>query len=451
MKCFFPVISPIKFVKEAVEGISWKLNKAQTKNLLLMVSAIFLCQSMCISTIVTSLLGTVSKTALSHFFSYARLDGYVLMQNAVSWAINRMGLQMARFRIAIDDTMKHHSKGCRKIANVYWLFDHVLGTCCKAKCIVFAYVVISERIRFPIGWRVYKKDGPKKWELALELIDDILKYKVQIGVVLFDSWFCVKGFIKGIEKRKLCFIGDMKSNRIGEYTEQDSQKNVSLSFAKLFESGKCLIKEIILGLKSNNAERAVKALYKTYSTVARVKAFDGKYLIVKSVDLRTNAIKIFVCNNLNWDAKKVLEEYSFRWIIEEFFANAKGLCGLEEACIRSEQGGAIALFLVSFVDLLISLELLKVVHNDSKGKLQTVSAIFATVAEENLENLLESQLENPDKFQKIIEGWLELTKKKKNQSRRERKVLIEISEQIFQNDSINAALDDRKDQLAEAI
>ena len=93
---------------------------------------------------------------------------------------------------------------------------------------------------------------------------------------------------------------------------------------------------------------AVDDTMKHHSMVAYVSALKGKYLIVHSIDRRTGASKTFVCNERSWEAQKVLGEYSYRWMIEEFFGNAKGLCHLEEACIRSEQGGALALFLVSY-------------------------------------------------------------------------------------------------------
>jgi hypothetical protein len=76
-------------------------------------------------------------------------------------------------------------------------------------------------------------------------------------------------------------------------------------------------------------------------------------------------------------------------LIEEFFKNVKGFFGLEKACIRSEQAGALTLMLVSFADLLLSIQLWKNVHESSEKKLLTVSAIIAKAEYENISNLLE--------------------------------------------------------------
>ena len=420
-----PILQPLGFVQDAFQRLDCKINIRQKKNLILIVTAMFLVGSMCLSTISLALVNVISTSALSHCFSYSGLNGQSLMASAVKWGIRTMNIGNMSARIAIDDTMKHHSKGCRCIDGVYWLFDHVLETYCNSKCIVFIYLIVNERIRFPIGWRVYRQGGKSKWKLAVELIDEALDYGVNISVVLFDSWFCVKGFIKQLERRNLKFIGDLKSSNHLEYgVENELWAKIQLSVKELFEYGTPLLKEVWLGLKSNADKRPSRALYKTLSTVAYVKAFEGRYKVVKSTDQRTQSCKVFVTNELTWEAQKILEEYSFRWMIEEFFGNAKGFNGFEEACIRSEQGGAIMLFLVSFVDLLISIKLWKSVHKGSEVTLPTVSAIYATAAEESLQNLLVAS-EDSNKLREVLGVWLEMLGKKKLQGRRERKALVE--------------------------
>lgn len=425
MQLPFPVLNPLSFVQDAVRQLDYRLNKCQMKNLILVLSAIIIGGSMNLTLISLTLLRGISTSTLSHFFSYSGVNGELLMASAVRWVIRLMNLSTIPVRLAVDDTLKHHSKGCRTVKGVYWLFDHVLQTYCNAQCIVFVYLVVNERIRFPIGWRVYRKGGPSKWKLAVELIDVAIDHGIKISVVLFDSWFCVRGFIKQLEKRKLRFIGDVKGSNVAEYgVEGKPWQTVQLTLNQLLTSGMPVIKEVQVGLKSNHDDHPPKVLYKTYSTVAYVQAFSGKYLIVKSIDQRTQSCKIFITNELSWEAQKVLEEYSYRWMIEEFFGNTKGLCGLEEACIRSEQGGALALFLVSFVDLLVSIQLWKGVHGSSEGKLPTVSAIFAGAVEENLHNLLLTH--ESDKMSRMLEIWLQVLKKKQSKTRRERRRLVVI-------------------------
>ncbi len=84
------------------------------------------------------------------------------------------------------------------------------------------------------------------------------------------------------------------------------------------------------------------------------------------------------------------------------------------------------LFLVSFVDLLISIKLWKSVLDDSEGTLPTVYAMYATAAEENLQNLLVAS-EDSNRLREVLRVWLKLLGKKKLQVRRERKTLVEIT------------------------
>ena len=120
-------------------------------------------------------------------------------------------------------------------------------------------------------------------------------------------------------------------------------------------------------------------------------------------------------------------------MIEEFFRNTKQLFGLEGASIRSEQGGAIKLFLVSFADLLVSLQLWKSVQGSSQKILPTVSAILGHAAEENLRVLLGTK--EQEVLNQIIENWLAICLAEQKKVRRQRRVLGETVGVYQQNDN----------------
>ena len=52
-------------------------------------------------------------------------------------------------------------------------------------------------------------------------------------------------------------------------------------------------------------------------------AFPGKYRLVQSIAPDKGTVKYFLSNELNWEAKRIVCAYSCRWVIEEFFRNAK--------------------------------------------------------------------------------------------------------------------------------
>jgi hypothetical protein len=304
----------------------------------------------------------------------------------------------------------------------------VIGASGNAKCIVFAYLVVNDAIRFPIGWRVYKKGGPKKWELALELVDEALALNLSIDSVLFDSWYCVAGVIKGLKKRKIHWISELKSSHavvIHVRSDSGRVRHISMNVAQFLRTSFFTRKEVNLGIGLEGKERPSKILYKTVEATVHVKALGSLCKLILSTDQRSGAQKILITDELSWESQKVLSDYSRRWLIEEFFKNAKGTYGLEDAYIRSEQGGALALFLVSFVDILISIRLWESIQKGSSKALPTVSAILAEFQEENIREL-RTLLEDETQRQRIIESILASIERQKKKTRKSRKVLQEI-------------------------
>jgi IS4 transposase len=64
-------------------------------------------------------------------------------------------------------------------------------------------------------------------------------------------------------------------------------------------------------------------LHITKVLTVRLNAISGKHRIVESHDPATQTIKYLLTNRLAWEATKIISVYSHRWVIEEFFKNAK--------------------------------------------------------------------------------------------------------------------------------
>ena len=127
-----PVTKPLSFISEAISSLECKLTKTQQATLAILLSSLFLLGSLTLSTIAAGWLMTFTVNRLSHFLKYSPLSASVVLLAAIRWGLAYMGMQKATCRLVIDDTMEHHSKGCKTIANVYWLFDHVIGSCINA-------------------------------------------------------------------------------------------------------------------------------------------------------------------------------------------------------------------------------------------------------------------------------------------------------------------------------
>jgi hypothetical protein len=151
----------------------------------------------------------------------------------------------------------------------------------------------------------------------------------------------------------------------------------------------------------------------------------GKHRIVQSIDPTQHTTKYFLTDQLTWEASKIISVYSHRWVIEEFFRNAKQLSDMEGATIRSEQGVTLALCLVSWIDSLFHFENYK---HRTAGELSkesvTIPSIVRQAQYENLEAFVE-RVKNDEDF---VNRWCEVEKKYISRKRKPRKELIVIED-----------------------
>lgn len=89
--------------------------------------------------------------------------------------------------------------------------------------------------------------------------------------------------------------------------------------------------------------------------------------------------KYLITNDLRLEVQAILENYSWRWLIEEFFGDEKKLLDFEGARVRNYQAGAITLLTLSCADLLLSLEIFKLSQANSQSRPLTVSSMIAKV------------------------------------------------------------------------
>jgi len=116
--------------------------------------------------------------------------------------------------LIIDDTViaKPYSK---ELDLLSWIFSpsdrqYLLG-------INVVFVIWTDgNTRFPIGFRIWYKDGRKtKIDLAMELLTEAMKiYKIKPGYVLMDSFYPAAKLLKMIRKFGWHWIAKIKSNRL---------------------------------------------------------------------------------------------------------------------------------------------------------------------------------------------------------------------------------------------
>jgi hypothetical protein len=202
-----PILKPIQFVESAIHSCLSKLfSKPQLSNFIWLVSAIILGQRFSLSHIENLLLGRKSDNAFSWFLSRSKIDLQKVWQALLLHAIQTFGAAGCSGRFIVDDTIAKNSKFCRFIEGVCSLYDHSTGAYVKGKCFVFLYFAVNDKIRFPIGWKIYVPNQKTKYTLALELIDEALANGIRCSYVLVDSWFAVAPFLDVLNDKKLRYV-----------------------------------------------------------------------------------------------------------------------------------------------------------------------------------------------------------------------------------------------------
>ena len=407
-----PCVAIVDLIREGFEALRGVVTDLQLRNLMMIGTAVLLHSRFSLSEVSRSFLRERSVNAFSHCLKAAkfRLDdaahAYALMLH------NRYELSGGRF--IIDDTLEHHTSLCRFIHGVCRHWDHVFGKSTSAKCLVFLYYSQGGLIKFPIGWRIYFRGGKKtKNDLAIELIRKARERGFPCGVVMADSWFCVEPFVRRLQRMRLRYILDLKTNAtIRLPIEQREEKRRGRKRQKWYRT-----ENVVRVMNRVRGQREIgfigdvetgkpeKVLYELREKVCVINALPGQHKIVYSYDPRKKTEKYLITNELSWEGVKVVKEYFHRWAIEEFFRNAKQQLDMEGACVRSKQGVTITLFLVSYIDSLIHSKIAELAAGNSKSEPLTVQSIVRLAELENAERFV-SVIKSAE-GEKFLKRWIE--------------------------------------------
>ena len=420
------------------------MTNIQYQNLTLIATALVLGSKFNLTEISLMWLKEKSVSALSEFLSDAKFSTDEMQH---LYLLRTMYLyKLTKGYFIVDDTMLHNSKFCKWIHGVSIIFDHALGAILKARCIVFLYFNDGKGQKFFIDFRIfYQEDSKmpwyrkgkyvhkKKYDLAIEMIDNAIKNGFPACMVLADSWYGIEPFVKALKRLKLSYILEVTTKNKVKVLCKKPKLTATGKLAKnqfelkgFKEFFKMILSYQVCGFAANKETgKKEKVLYHAKISTVRLNAIPGKHRLVESVDPIKETTKYLLTNELTWEATKIISVYSYRWVIEEFFRNAKQLTDMEGATIRSEQGVTLALYLVSWIDSLLHYENYK---QSTAGKLTkeslTIPSIVRRLQYENLEAVLD-RVQNEEEF---VTRWLEVTRANINRNRRKSSELILMEE-----------------------
>ncbi len=449
-----PCARPLPFVVYGLSFLQFALTNIQYQNLILIATALILGSKFNLSEICRMWLKEKSVSALSEFLSDAKFSTYEMQQLYLLRILHLYKIKGGYF--IIDDTMLHHTKFCKWIHGVSILFDHAFGINLKARCIVFLYYNDGNGKKCFIDFRIYYKEDSKmpwcrgkkyvhkkKYELAIEMIEAAIDKGFPPCTVLADSWYGIEPFVKELKRLKLSYVLEITTkNKIKASCKKPkltptgklAKKQYELkSFKEYF---KTILKQEFCGFAADKQTgKKEKVLYHVKVATVRLNAIPEKHRLVESVDPTKATTKYLLTDQLTWEATKIISVYNFRWVIEEFFRNAKQLMDMEGATIRSEQGVTLALYLVSWIDFLLHYENYK---QSTAGKLTkeslTIPSIVRQLRYENLGAVLD-KAQNDEEF---VAKWLEVSRENINRNRKKHKELILLNQPNIQQEKIAA-------------
>jgi hypothetical protein len=319
-------------------------------------------------------LESADKTNLSRFFSEAPWEEETLEQERVQWLLQETRPWQSRLSgesvLALDDTLCEHVGSLFEYVDRH--YDHAENRYPLAHNLVTSHFV-SGAVRFPVGKRLYRRyEEVTRWEefmrkrlpereipkpskarnklreevepqllqdpdfavlhagfqtklaLAVQLLQEALARGVPFSVVLFDGWFLASELVNPIRAAGKDWISVVKKNRGIEtqsFVLRDAERR-PISFPKSTVS-----LETMIPLIPGSAYRPVKIgerKYWCFTFTARIPSL-GQVRLVVSFDneaLQGTAV-VLATNRTDWDSKRILRTYLWRWPIETFYQDGK--------------------------------------------------------------------------------------------------------------------------------
>lgn len=285
----------------------------------------------------------VTATFLQRQFGFSHDQLTRTLQKRFPWqqllvlVVQRLFGVLTKGCLIIDDTViaKPYAKQLQGAAFAY---------SSSLKTIVYGYHVVllcwsndcwdnknNRGVTIPLAWRFYRKDGPSKVKLAIQLLKEArTRWGIKPRCVFFDTWYAADKILRQLQEYQWPFVCQVKKNRV-----------VSAAPIKedLTEDGDSLVGAVtdqVIGLIVRN---------------------DGKF---------------FLTNDLSLSPKEVISLYGHRWPIEEVFRFLKDQLHLERCQARTRTAQETHLASCVLAYLLIQKERQNTLNQDSQ---QTMYAI----------------------------------------------------------------------------
>ena len=368
------------------------------------------------------ILDSADKTNLSRFLSEAPWRETEVNRRRIRFMLQQTKLHRHHRReslLVLDETL------CEQVGSLFDYVDrhynHGDGTYPLAHNPVTSFYV-SGPVRFPLGLRLYRRDEElTQWEaavakhvpdlkiptdkkarnrlhqqvdavllqdpefrarheqfqtkmaLAIELVEEAIRYKVPFGVVVFDTWYLAEELVQVLARRRKDWLSLLKKNRLLETAS--FQLRAANGWTLKLPGPHIAVEELVPWIPPN-AYRPVAVGDQTYwcfTLGGRIPGL-GKVRIVISFETEqlTGRYVVLVTNRVDWNAAGIIRRYLHRWPTETFYQDGKGHLGFNDYRMRSAEAIGKHWCLVFVAYSLLHLTCLPTVPGRTWGLIQTI-------------------------------------------------------------------------------
>jgi DDE superfamily endonuclease len=326
------------------------------------------------ASITRCILESADKTNLSRFLSEAPWREDEVNGRRIRLMLQQTKPHRRRRReslVAIDDTRCEHVGSLFDYVDRH--YNHRDGTYPLAHNPVTSCYV-SGPVRFPLGLRLYRRDEEltqwaaavakhfpdlpipperkarnrlhtqvdpvllqdsecrarheqfrTKIALAIDLVEEAIRRKVPLGVVVFDAWYLAEDLVRVLARRRKDWVSWLKKNR-GLETASFQLRDVN-GWALKLPGPHIAVEDLVPRIPAHAYSPVSVGGHTSWCFTLRVRIPGlGKVRIVVSFEdeVLTGRSVVLVTNRVDWSAAKIIGLYWQRWPTETFYQDSKG-------------------------------------------------------------------------------------------------------------------------------
>lgn len=437
------ISEPLPFVKEFIGALNAALKAhspvggglslAQRSWLGFCLMGILITNSVCWARLERASLGRYSLAALSWMFRRSKLPWERLLEHSVQVIVKRYGITEGC--LCLDDSDKRRSKVTQKIAYVHKLKDKASGGFIRGQSVIFL-LLITPKVTIPVGFAFYMPDPaltawkkedkrlkqagvpanerppkpaqnanyPTKQDLALGLLKHFREAhrSIRIKCVLADALY---GSGKFLKKASNLFGG------VQVISQLRNNQNVR------FRGKKYSVEQYFTKFPGVTQTIRIRGSEPVTVTVGcarlAVCAHQGQKRFVIALKYEGEEdYRYLVATDLTWRALDMVQAYTFRWLIEVFFADWKAHEGWRALTKQpGEEGSSRSLILSLLVDHCLLLHPDQLAQIENQRPAFTVGSLSNRVKVDSLLTIIRERVtaDNPvEQLQRLAQQLEEL-------------------------------------------